>query len=168
MKSKTTASRRSFLKGGALVAAPLTAAGAVGVIAHSEHAAQLVRLKDEAAIRDLHQAWLRRVNTGEPAQAALLFADPKAGLHKSITRVAADHAGAPDAISLAPDGMSASGLYHCAVETETPRPLDCTLAQMAQAQGEGMLRHSERRVLKARYVRADEGWAIDTLRFEPA
>jgi hypothetical protein len=31
-----------------------------------------------------------------------------------------------------------------------------------------MLRHSERRVLKARYVRAGEGWAIDTLRFEPA
>jgi hypothetical protein len=168
MTAKTIATRRSFLKGGALAAAPLAAAGAAGLIAENQHRAELARLKDEAAIRDLHQTWLRRVNTGAHAEAAQLFADPRTGLHKSVSRVTADHAGAPDAIRLASDGMSASGLYHCEVETETPRSLDCTLAQMAEAQGEGMLRSAERRLLKARYVKAANGWVIDTLRFEPA
>jgi hypothetical protein len=31
-----------------------------------------------------------------------------------------------------------------------------------------MLRSAERRLLKARYVKAADGWVIDTLRFEPA
>ncbi len=72
------------------------------------------------------------------------------------------------AARLAPDGLSASGHFHCVVETAVARALDCTLAEMAHVQGEGVLRSSERRVLKARYVKADRGWAIETLRFEPA
>jgi hypothetical protein len=167
MATDKTSTRRAFLKVGAIAAAPLGVAGAAAAITEHDHRAELVRLKDETAIRDLHQAWLRRVNTGEHGQAAALFADPKAGLHKAVSRIAPDLAAAPDAITLAPDRLTASGVFHCAVETMAPRPLDCTLAQMAAAQGEGMISSVERRVVKARYVKAGDGWAIEAVRFEP-
>jgi hypothetical protein len=162
-----TQSRRAFLKGGALAAAPLAAAGAAVAAAKSEHEAKIERLQAEAAIRDLHQSWLRRVNT--KAEAAELFADPKqARLHEAVNRVEADHQGAADEIRLAADGLLASGRYACVVETETELAKDCTLAQMRHAQGEGWLRQSERRMLHADYVKTDGRWAIAGLRFEPA
>jgi hypothetical protein len=141
--------------------------GHSGVFQQCDHRARLARLQDETAIRDLHQTWLRRVNTGAQVEAASLCVDPRGGLHQAVSRVSADHAAAPDQISLAADGRSASGRYSCLVETETPRPAECTLAQMAHAQGEGMIRSAERRVLPARYVKAERGWVIETLRLEP-
>jgi tellurite resistance protein len=165
MSEKTRSTRRAFLKGGALAAAPLAAAAA-GAAAKSEHEATIDRLQAEAAIRDLHQAWLRKVNTG--LQASELFADPKrARLPEAVTRVDADHQGAADEIRLAADGLHASGRYACMVETETELARDCTLAQMRHAQGEGRLRQSERRLLKADYVKTEAGWAIARLGFEP-
>jgi hypothetical protein len=160
MTDKIASTRRSFLKGGAVVAAPLAAGGAAAAVAHSAHEADLARLKDEAAVRDLHQGWLRQVNTGDAAEAARL--------DKAVVAIAADHAGAPDEIRLAADGLSATGRFHCLVETQSELARDCTLAQMAHAQGEGMVRSSERRVLHARYVKTPKGWAIGTLRSEPA
>lgn len=167
MSENSRSTRRAFLKGGALAAAPLAAAGAVAVAANGEHEAKIARLQAEAALRDLHQAWLRRVNTG--AEAADLFADSRrARLQETLTRVEADHAAAPDEVRLAADGLHASGRYACVVETGTLLAPDCTLAQMRHAQGEGQLRQSERRLLKADYVKTEAGWAIAKLRFEPA
>lgn len=117
-------------------------------------------MQAEAAIRDLHQAWLRQVNTGDRAEAARL--------DKAVVGVAADHHGAPDQIMLAADRLSATGRYRCLVQTETELAQDCTLAQMAHAQGEGRIRSGERRVLHARYLKTPDGWAIGTLRSEPA
>lgn len=169
MTAKTQSTRRSFLKGGAVAAAPLAAVGATTAIAEAEHRARLARLQDEAAVRDLHQAWLRRVNTDDHAEAAKLFADPRrAGLGEKVSRIAVDHSGEPDLIRLADDGGSATGRFHCLVETETPLGRDCTLAQMAHAQGEGVVRKSERRLLRADYVKTDAGWAIDRMRLDPA
>ncbi len=166
MTQKTNATRRAFLKGGALAAAPLAAAGAAAMAAMSEHEVELARLQSEAAIRDLHQAWLRKVNTR--AEAAGLFADPKrTRLQEAVSRVDADHAGAADEIRVAADGLHASGRYACVVETEAELAKDCTLAQMRHAQGEGWLRQSERRLLKADYVKTEAGWTIAGLRFEP-
>ena len=166
MTDDTIATRRSFLKGGAVAAVPLAATGAAALIAEHDHKARLAKLEAEAAIRDLHQAWLRHVNTGARAEAAALFTDPKAGLHEALSGVAVDHAGAPDAIKLAADGLSASGVYQCVVQTQVERPRDCTLAQMAHAQGEGMIRSTQRQVLKARYVKTGQGWTIESHRFE--
>ena len=155
-----TQSRRAFLKGGALAAAPLGVAGAAAAAAKTGHDAKIEKLQAEAAIRDLHQTWLRRVNTGDRAEAARL--------HESVSRVDADHAGVADEIRLSADGLHASGRYACVVETQTELARDCTLAQMRHAQGEGWLRHSERRLLTADYVKTDGRWAIARLRFEPA
>lgn len=161
-----TQSRRAFLKGASLAAAPLGAAGAAAAAAKSEHEAKIERLQAEAAIRDLHQAWLRRVNT--KADAADLFTGSRrARLHEAVNRVEADHQGPVDEIRLAADGLHASGRYACVVETETELAKDCTLALMRHAQGEGWLHQSERRLLKADYVKAEGGWAIARLAFEP-
>jgi hypothetical protein len=160
MTEKTHASRRAFLKGAAIVAGPVGAAGAAAVVGLNEHEAKLQRLQAEAEVRALHQDWLRKVNTGDRTEAARL--------DKTVTGVAADHSGAPDEIALAADGASAKGRFHLVVETETERPLDSTLAKMAAAQGEGMIRSSDRKVVEAEYVKADAGWAIRRLTLKDA
>lgn len=166
IQEKVESTRRAFLKGGALAAAPLAAAGAAAAAVKSGHEARIQKLEAEAAIRDLHQAWLRKVNTG--AETAELFADPKrARLHEAVNRVEADHQGAADEIRLAADGLYASARYACVVETRAELARDCTLAQMRHAQGEGWLRQSERRLLKADYVKTDGRWVIIGLGFEP-
>jgi hypothetical protein len=159
MSDKSTSSRRAFLKGAAIAAAPVAAASAASAVSADERHARLARLEAEAQVRALHQDWLRKVNAGDPAEAKRL--------HETVSRVDADHAGAPDEIKLLASGLRAEARYACVVETAVERPRDCTLAQMAHAQGEGLIRTRERRVLKASYVKAEGGWAIQTLRLAP-
>ena len=167
MIASSISSRRSFLKGGAIAAAPLAVAVPAVALAESEHKARAQRLQDEAEIRALHQAWLRKLATGSDASA--LFADPKAArLPKSVRGVAADHSGDEDRIEIADDGLSASGRFASVVELLTELPRDTTLAQMAHAQGQGVVRHTERRMLHASYVKADDGWMISKLELRPA
>ena len=161
MTTDTVSTRRSLLKGGALLAAPLAGVGAAAAVAEQDHKARLARLEDEAAIRTLHQTWLRRINTGAVDDAAQLFAEPaRARFDRDVRSLAADHAGAPDAIAISADGQSATGRFHFTAEIETEIPQDCTLAQMAHAQGGGFVRTTERRLLKADYVKAAGAWAI--------
>lgn len=169
MTTDTVSTRRSFLKGGAVAAAPLAVAAGGAAMAEDGRKARLARLEDEAAIRELHQAWLRRINTGARDEAAALFADPRrAAFDPAVRALAADHAAAPDAIVLAADHQSAAGRFHCAVEVETAIPRDGTLAQMAHAQGGGVVRRTEPRVLKAEYVKAGGAWVIARVELERA
>lgn len=167
MSKDTASTRRSFLKRGALLAAPLAAVAApAAILADDELKARVAKLESEAAIRELHQAWLRGINTGVGDQAASLFANPKrAAFDPSVRSIAPDHAGELDAIEVAADGKSAAGRFHCVVETETALPQDCTLAQMAHAQGSGFVRRTERRVLKVEYVKTSGAWAIAKAEF---
>ena len=162
MSTERTASRRSFLKGGAIAAAPLAVAVPAVAMAESEHEARAQRLQDEAEIRALHQAWLRKVATS--ADASMLFTDPKAArLPKAVRGVAADHAGEADQIEVATDGVRASGRFAMVIELETALPRDNTLAQMAHAQGGGVVLRAERRPLVASYVKTEGAWAIARL-----
>lgn len=153
MSNRNTSTRRSFLKKGALLAAPLAAAAPAAVLADDGLKARLARLEDEAAIRKLHQTWLREINSGSGS--------PMEG----IRSIAPDHSGEPDAIEIAPGGKSAAGRFHCAVEIETAIPQDSTLAQMAHAQGSGFVRRSERRILTVNYVKASGSWSIANAQF---
>lgn len=168
MTRKTTSTRRSFLKSGALLAIPLAAAAPTAVMAEESLQARLARLEDEAAIRELHQTWLRRIHTGAGDAAMPPLADPEGtAFSQTVRSVMVDHAGQPDAIEVAADGKSAAGRFPCAVEIEATIPQDCTLAQMARAQGGGFVRWAERRVLKVEYVKASGAWAIAKVEFGP-
>jgi len=160
-KEKSTPTRRSFLKGGALLAAPLAVAVPAAIVADDASKGRLAKLENEAAIRELHRAWLRSVNTGARDEAASLFADPKrAAFDTSVSGIAPDHAGAPDAIEVAADGARAAGRFDCVVEVAAPIPQDTTLAQMAHAQGGGYIRRTERRALHVQYAKASGAWRI--------
>jgi hypothetical protein len=163
--SDKSPTRRSFLKGGAVLAAPLAVALPAAVMADEGLKARLMRLEDEAAIRELHQNWLRRINTGARDAAELFAKAEGAASQQSVRSIAADHSGQPDAIEVAADGKSASGRFHCAVESETAIPQDGTLAQMAHAQGSGFVRQTERRVLKVEYVKTSGAWVIAKVGF---
>ncbi|MGB6451603.1 MAG: hypothetical protein WBE92_12700 [Steroidobacteraceae bacterium] len=143
--------RRKFLQGGALLAAPIAVASVSAVaIADDGLKARVKRLEDEAAIRELHRSWLREVNAG------VSDALPD----NAVRRITADHAGTPDKIEIAADGRSAVGHFDYAVEVETPLARDCTLAQMAHAQGNGSMRRTERRMLTVNYAKTGGTWKI--------
>lgn len=167
MTKDAGSTRRSFLKGGVLFAAPLAAVGVPAVVvADDELEARLTRLENEAAVRELHQTWLRLVNAETRDASASLFTGPEAGAFDlSVCSIAADHAGRPDVIEVAADGKSAAGRFYCAVEIENAIPQDCTLARMAHAQGGGFVRRTERRVLTAEYVKTSGAWAIAKIEF---
>jgi len=166
MSKDTNSTRRSFLKNGAVLAAPIVAATPAAVLADDGLRARLARLENEAAIRALHHTWLRRVNAADDKAVAPLFADAEGpAFEQAVRSIVADHSGEPDAIEIAADGKSAAGYFACAVEIETAIPQDSTLAQMAHAQGSGFLRRNERRVLKVEYVRAGGAWTIAKAEF---
>ena len=147
-----SATRRAFLKSGALLAAPVAAVPIPAVaLADDAREQRLRRLEDAAALRELQASWLRRVNAGEP--------DPRLGA--GVHRMLADEGGAPERIEFAADGASAVGCFDYAVEMAAPLAADCTLAQMAHAQGHGSVRRAERRRLRVDYTRASGRWAID-------
>jgi len=151
MTKDITPTRRRFLKGGALLAAPVAIASVSAVaLADDGLKARVRRLEDEAAIRELHQSWLRQVNTG----------DRDALLDSAVRRITADHTGAPDKIEIAADGRSAVGCFDHAVDVETPLANDCTLAQMAHAQGYGTICRTERRMLTIDYTKSSGCWKI--------
>jgi len=160
--------RRSFLKGGAIIAAPLAVAGAPALAAGDDRLARLARLEDESAIRALHRSLVGHINGGTPEAAAKLFATPRAAaLDGAIRAITADHGGEADAIAIAADGRSASGRFACLVETGAMLPMDNTLAQMAHAQGTGYISETRRAVMTAGFIRTEQGWAIARLEVAP-
>jgi hypothetical protein len=151
MTQDSTPTRRKFLQGGALLAAPIAVASVSAVaLADDGLKARVKRLEDEAAIRELHQSWLRQVNAGES----------EALPDTAVRRITADHAGATDKIEIAADGRIAVGYFDHAVEAETPLAKDCTLAQMAHVQSNGTMRRTERRRLTVDYAKTGGTWKI--------
>ena len=160
MSQASQSSRRAFLKGGALIAAPLAAAGSAAAAAQDRPSARLQQLEDEAALGKLHQTWLRQINAGAHRDAALLFADPRrAGFAEPVRAIATDHLG-EQLIEVAEGGLRAVGRFHSLVELESELPHSFTLGQMAHAQGGGLVRRTEKRVVKVEYVKANGAWAI--------
>ena len=168
MTTKTVSTRRRFFwKAGAVLSAPLAAvtardASAEGVA--DESAALRVRLamlEDVEAIRELHRTYARLINAQARAEAAALFAAPaEARLDVRIRRLTADRFGQEDVIEVAADRATATARIHCTVETETPIEPRCPLVEMARAQGDGVVRWSERGVLENAYVKERGAWRI--------
>jgi hypothetical protein len=159
MSRNSASTRRSFLKAGALIAAPLATTIPASVLAADRDLGD-PSLVDEAAIRRLHQDWLRAMNAG-------VLAPRRSGLYGDVRSIVGDPSGEPDLIRVAADGTRAIGRFACTVETVTELPLDSTFAQMAHAQGGGSARTSRRGVLSAEYAKSANVWAIAGVTFDP-
>lgn len=154
MGKNSTSSRRMFLKGGALLAAPL-AAGAAGAMALAGENLNpgSTHQEDVAAIRQLHQSWLWQVNAGErPSQ-----------LEGNVYRIATSSAGTAGSVTIAADGRRAVGHFEHLVELETLLIPDSTLAQMAHIQGDGKVRYTELRRVSVNYHKFGSVWQIATV-----
>jgi hypothetical protein len=150
--TEASTTRRLFLKGGALIAAPIVATGSTAAIAEDGLKGRLSRFEDEAALRRLHHAWLRQVNAGASEAVAKLDAP--------VSGIVADQDPDAHAIAIAADGQRATGRFACSVEIETELEADCTFAQMARLQGTGVVRTTAARTLSVDYRRTADGWAI--------
>ncbi|KPL67767.1 hypothetical protein SZ64_06340 [Erythrobacter sp. SG61-1L] len=161
-------SRRSFLKSGAIVAAPIAVVAspaAAAAMADDGNRARLAMLEDTRAIEALNRSFVRRFNGSGMAATAELFADGKAPqLADGAARLSLDDMEEPAHFELAEGGARASAHYVCTVETEHALDGEDTLLQMARMQGNMAHRSSERHLLKADYVRRESGWVIESIR----
>lgn len=163
MNANNVSTRRGFFwKAGAVLSAPVTAAA----VSHATDlgtgdSTRLALLENVNAIRDLHETYARLLNLGAHAEMAALFLDPgEMQLDDTVRRVSADRFGGQNDVEIAVDGNAATARSHCTVEIETMIESVCTLVDMARAQGEGLLRRPETRVLEGRYVKRDGRWMI--------
>ncbi|MCW2365849.1 hypothetical protein M2333_001598 [Sphingobium sp. B11D3B] len=154
MTTDTTSSRRSFLKSSAFIAMPLITVP-TAALADDGAAVRLAQLEDEAAVRKVHERWLR------DTAGAVTHLD-------GASAVTPDHDGQPLAIQIADDGRSAIARQPCVVESASTLEADCTFAQMALAQGNRCIRQTERRVLITTLAKHDDGWVVTKVRFAEA
>lgn len=126
MKRSNSTRRDFFLKGGAVLGAG--AAGVAGASAGRDASAglqrQLAESADREAIRQLHVAFLARVEAASQPGAV--------DTHRSYRSNAQQQW---DATVIAQDGRRAVALWHVDVQVATPLEGDCTAAQMARLQG---------------------------------
>jgi hypothetical protein len=155
---KTTTSRRSFLKTGAVVAAPLAAAAPVAALADDGSRARLARLEDERAIEALQRKFVRYLN-GQGECGEFVAPAGAVDLGEGLRGIAEDRAHEPS-LELAADGRSATARCACKVERETEFAGDTTLERMARFQGQGSYRSVEERVLATEFVKGGDGWRI--------
>jgi hypothetical protein len=165
MSKSTNTTRRSFLKSGAIVAAPIAAVAApAAVLAGDGSSARLARLEDTRAIEALNRDFVRRFNASGAEGAARLFVRGTSPRLDGAARLALDPAAEPELFEISDDGASARCRQACIVEHDHALEGEGTLIQMARLQGNTQVQTTERRVLVAEYVRRDDGWAIGDLR----
>jgi len=138
--------RRSFFGQASLVlAAPVTALAAEG--RGDDVAARLAALEDANAIRELLHRYAKRVSDGVDAPPA-----------PEVRSVALD---SDPEIDVAANG-TATARARCTVTTATPIESCGTLVDMARLQGDGVVKHVERRVLHGRLVKRQGVWRLET------
>jgi len=143
--------RRSFLKTGAIVAAPLAMAMPAAALAADGGRARLARLEDEKALAALHRKVVGQVNRGERK------------LAEGLTGLADDPVHELQ-IAFADDSRRASCRRACTASFGTEFTGPSTIEQMHRLQGQGLHSHEERRVLVADYIKGKDGWAVEHIR----
>lgn len=163
--SEHTTDRRSFLKSGAIVAAPIAAVAvpSAALAADDGSRAKLARLEDERAIEALHRTFLRQIN-GSSECAALVTSSDAVAFEPGLRGITEDHAHDTE-IVLAEDALTATGRCACTVELASEFTGDTTIEQMARFEGLGSHRYEEHRVLATEFVKAADGWRISGARF---
>lgn len=164
MSKVTHTTRRSFLKSGAMVAAPIAAVAAPAVAFADDGArARLARLEDQQAIDLLNRDFFRRFNAGGKERAAELFAGGgRPNVPTGVARLTPDLQDFPEEPELSEDGMRATCRYACSAEVEHRLEGNETVVQMARLQGNPAARTTEARTLHTQYVKLESGWAIES------
>lgn len=165
MTTQHAATRRSFIAvAGAALSAPVAAAASWLPPSDGRRdplAARLAHLEDVNEIRALNYVYLQHAAAGAREQMAALFADPsQATIDRDLRGVSPADFGEHDVIEIAEDRQTATARLHVTLHTETPLDPDCTLVEMAQAQGEGVVRAASPVVLETAYVRRGLSWKI--------
>ena len=150
--------RRSFLKTGSLVAAPLAMAVPAVALAADDSGARLARLEDERAVEALQRKFLRYLNGGEDCGEYIASSDA-VELGEGLRSIAEDLGHESD-LALADDGLSATARCACRAEREIAFTGDTTIERMARFEGQGGHRHEERAVLAMEFAKGNEGWRI--------
>ena len=159
---QTTTSRRSFLKTGAVLTAPLAVAAPVAALAADDSRARLARLEDERAVEALQRKFLRHLNGAWDCGEFIASSDAVdlgLGPHGGLRAIAEDMAHDP-VLELAEDGLTARARCACRVERETEFTGDSTIERMARFEGQGSHRFAEERVLATEFVKGRDGWRI--------
>jgi hypothetical protein len=159
MSGKTMSTdRRSFLKTGSLVAAPLAMAAPAAALAADDSRAKLARLEDERAVETLQRKFLRYLNGGEDCGEYIASSDT-VELGEGLRSIAED-LGHESELALADDGLTATARCACRVGREIAFTGDTTIERMARFEGVGSHRHEERAVLAMEFAKDQDGWRI--------
>ncbi len=130
---------------------------------------RLRALEDAAAIRELNRIYVALVNDRAYEDLARLFDAPaRAPVDRDVVRLTSASFGDSDGIDVATDRRTARAQLHCVVETEAPIEDGYTLVDMARAQGEGVVRRRERRVIELSYVNRNGLWKLSGSIFRSA
>jgi hypothetical protein len=161
--AKQSTDRRSFLKSGALIAAPVAAIGVpAAAFADDGSRTRLARLEDERALEALQRKFMRHLS-GAGDCGEFIASSGAVDLGEGLRSIAEDGAHEP-VLELAEDGLSATARCACRIERETEFAGHSTLEQMARFQGQGSHRHEEKRVLATEFVKSKDGWRISRAR----
>jgi hypothetical protein len=156
--AKSSTDRRSFLKTGAIVAAPLAMAAPTAAFAADDSRDRLARLEDVRAVEALQRKFLRYLNGGEDCGDYIASSDA-VDLGEGLRSIAEDMRHEAT-FELAEDGKTARARCTCRVERETAFTGDSTIEQMARFEGQGSHRHEERGVLAMEFAKGKDGWRI--------
>ena len=175
--NKTSTRRAFFLNGSAVLGAGVaatavaagfaapSAAGAPGSAAASGSggAGALGTAEDREAIRQLHLAFVARLENQSDSAAAHLF-DESTQL-SAYRQTPSQH---NDVVTFSEDGLRATATFHCEVELCTPLEGDSTIAQMARLQGHVASRRWESGRFEASYVKTRGQWQMESVSYAQA
>lgn len=160
MHTKNLTDRRSFLKSGAVVAAPLAIIAPAAVMADDGSRAKLARLEDERAIAALTRDFLRQFTGDAAAQCRALLADNCAiSLTPGVQRISAITA-IEDVLLLDDSGTSASASLSCTAHEAHLFEGDTTIERILRWQGDGIHHTQQERALDLAFSKGRGGWKI--------
>ena len=158
MSKSGDTTRRTFLKTGALAAAPLAAVVPAAALAEDGSKARLARLEGERAIEAAHRQWLRMCGKGTELEGLSAIGPTR------ICSITPDAGVEPAELHFSDDGQRAHARHACVVELEHPMEGKDTFAQMARLQGNGTARRTESRIFAGTYIRDNGKWRVETVR----
>jgi len=170
--SDITTRRAFFSTAGAALAAPLALDAVEARPSSGTETAvldRLARLEDLQAVAAVTAAFARRLHAGEPeAVAAVSAATPNRAPLEALRRLSLEAPATVEPIVLGADGSTAAASIPCTAELETPLPPECTLVEMARAQGGGIVRRLAHGAVELLYEKRAGAWRVASAVFVPS